>query len=196
MLVVEHEHYRIELSRASDVLVALEPTPAEVAAHAEALAAAYNEPHNRAMMANAAEMAPAEVVEHFASLARAGGRAFLLFLDGDLAGDADLRHIEAGHAEFAILVAARKAQGRGLGTAFARMLHGFAFTSLGLERIYVTILPENAASLRMFDKLGYLRDESPEARAHIDHPTDVSLSVARADFDRGGTLDELRIEPR
>jgi RimJ/RimL family protein N-acetyltransferase len=120
----------------------------------------------------------------------------LLFRDGALAGDADLRHIEAGHAEFAILVAARAAQGRGLGTAFARMLHVFAFRTLGLERVYVTILPENLASLRMFDKLGYRRDESPEARAHVDHPTDLSLSLARADFERSGPLDEVRIEPR
>src|SRR6516225_4576774 len=123
MLVVEHERYRIELARAADVLVALEATPAEVAAHAEALAAAYNEPHNRAMMATAAEMTAAEVVEYFALLAEGGSR------------------------------------------------------TLGLARVYVTILPENAASLRLFDKLGYLRDESPEARAHVDHPTDVSLSL-------------------
>jgi RimJ/RimL family protein N-acetyltransferase len=196
MLVVGRERYRIEQARGTDVLVAVEPTPAEVAAHAEALAAAYNEPHNRAMMANAAEMAPAEVVQHFALLVKAGGRPFLLFRDEALAGDADFRHIEAWHAEFAILVAARDAQGRGLGTAFARMLHAFAFRTLGLQRIYVTILPENAASLRMFDKVGYLRDESPEARAHVDHPTDVSLSLARGDFEWGETRDEVRIEPR
>ena len=35
-----------------DGLLALEPTPAEIAAAAPALAAFYNDPHNRRMMAN------------------------------------------------------------------------------------------------------------------------------------------------
>jgi RimJ/RimL family protein N-acetyltransferase len=193
---VPTDRYRIELARAGDALVAFEPTPTEVAAHAPALAAAYNEAHNRKMMAHTAEMSPADVVGHFASLAAVAGRSFLLFRDGTLAGDADFRHVERARAEFAILIAARAAQGRGLGTTFARMLHAFAFGPLALERVYVTVLPANAASLRLFEKLGYRRDESPEARAYVDDPTDLSLSLARTDFERGEGFEHLSIERR
>ncbi len=188
--------YRIEQHAADDVLMALEPTAEEVREHAPALAAAYNDPHNGAMMAHTAEMSPADVIEHFAALRASGGRPFLLFQGGALAGDADLRHIERGHAEMAILVAARAAQGRGLGTRFARMLHAFAFGTLGLERVFVTILPENAASLRLFEKLGYTPDGSPEARAFADDPSDVSLSLARASFQQARAGLDVLVAPR
>jgi RimJ/RimL family protein N-acetyltransferase len=192
------DRYRIEEVRAHDVLVAIEPLPSEVAAHAEALAAAYNERHNRAMMAHSSEMSPADVAEHYALLAAEGSRPFLLLRDGALAGDADLRHIGTESAEFAILIAERQAQGRGLGTAFARMLHAFAFRVLGLDRVIVTVVPENAASLRLFEKIGYRRDDSPEARACVDDPADVSLSLGREEFERrhGGFGRELVMEKR
>jgi RimJ/RimL family protein N-acetyltransferase len=188
--------HRIAWPSPGEPLVALEPSPAEVEAHAEALAAGYNDPHNRAMMAHSATMSAAEVVEHYASLAAAGGRPFLLFEGEALAGDADLRRIEGGRAELAILVAARAAQGRGLGTRFGIMLHGFAFRALGLDRVYVTIVPANAASRRLFEKLGYQPDTSPAARAYADEDTDVSMSLARVDFERAHPLPGLRIEAR
>jgi ribosomal-protein-alanine N-acetyltransferase len=188
--------YRLEWRLGDDVLVAIEPLPAEVESHAEALAAAYNEAHNRAMMAHSTEMSPSDVVEHYASMAAAGARAFLLFRDGVLAGDADLRHVEPRRAELAILIAARAAQGRGLGTRFALMLHAFAFRELRLERVYVTIVPANTASLRLFEKLGYQPDATPEARAYADDAADVSLSLARGEFERAHALDDVRMERR
>jgi RimJ/RimL family protein N-acetyltransferase len=184
---------RVEWDVAGDALAAVEPSPAEVAEAAAALAAAYDDPHNRAMMALSQAMTAAEVVAHYASLAPPGVRPFLLLRNGVLAGDADLRHIEGGRAELAILIAARADQGKGLGTRFALMLHAFAFRALGLDRVYVTIVPRNAASLRLFEKLGHRLDESPAARAYADDPTDVSLSVARADFERAHRLDGIRI---
>jgi RimJ/RimL family protein N-acetyltransferase len=190
------ERVRIEWSSQGEVLAAVEPTPAEVAAGAGELAAAYNDAHNRVMMAHTAEMSAAEVVAHYASMAQAGARPFLLLRDGALAGDADLRHIAGGRAEFAILVAARAAQGRGLGTRFALMLHAFAFRALGLQRVYVTIVPGNAASRRLFEKLGYQPDDTPGARAYADDETDVSLSIARADFERAHPLPDVQITAR
>jgi len=63
------------------------------------------------------------------------------------------------------------------------MLHAFAFRALGLARAYASIAPENAASLRVFAKLGYARDDSAAARAFADEPGDVTLSLGRADFE-------------
>ena len=41
------------------------------------------------------------------------------------------------------MIAARATQGRGLGARFAIMLHAFGFGPLGLDRIYVGIVPAN-----------------------------------------------------
>ena len=154
----------------------------EVAACAPALRAYYNEPHNRAMLAHEAELSLADVVEHYGRLSTQGGRGFLLERDGRLVGDADLRHVEGGTAEVAILIGERAAQGRGLGTRFGVMVHAFAFRALGLARLYASIIPSNAASLRLFAKLGYEPDDSPAARRTIDEPDDVTLSLSADRF--------------
>ncbi len=187
---------RMEWAVGDGVLAAIEPTPEEVAAAAEALALAYGDPHNSAMMALSGAMSAGDVVEHYAGMKPPTARPFLLQRDGVLVGDADLRHIEGGRGEVAILIGARAEQGRGLGTRFALMLHAFAFRGLGLDRVYATIVPENAASLRLFEKLGYRADDGPTARSYVDEPTDVSLSVSRVDFERAHRLDEIRIASR
>jgi RimJ/RimL family protein N-acetyltransferase len=183
---------RIAWPDPSGELLAIEPTTAEVAASAAALAAAYSDPHNAPLMGHVDPLSPADVIEHYAGLADEGGRPFLLYDRGELAGDADFRGLAPGPdgptAEFAIMVAARAAQGKGLGTRFALMLHRFAFAppplGLGLGRIYVAIVPQNAGSRRLFAKLGYRADHSPTARIYVDEEDDLSLSLGAAEFAR------------
>ena len=181
-------------------LDAREPTRAEVEAAAATLSAWYNETHNRSMMSNETEMDPDEVLEHFDGVWEEGGRNFLLYAEGRLMGDADLRHVDTTTrtAEFAIMIGERNVQGRGYGTRFALMLHALAFTTLHLERIYVSIIPANRGSLRLFEKLGYQSDNSPAARAYVDEPDDVTLSFAHADFVRlhGASIGQLEVAPR
>lgn len=179
--------YRVSWTRSGAELAAFEPTKEEVAAVAADLAAAYNDEHNRAMMAHGEESTPAAVASLYAEMQRAGGRPFVLTENGALMGDADFRKVTAERAEFAIMVGARSQQGRGYGTLFGVMLHHFAFAELGLERVYATILPANRASLALFAKLGYRRDDSREARAFADYADDVTMSLTRADFERAHT---------
>jgi RimJ/RimL family protein N-acetyltransferase len=164
-------------------LRAVEPTHAELEQHAAALSAAYNEPRNADLMGHTAEISPAEVVEMYTEGIAAGMRAFLLFQNGELAGDADLRGLRDGSAEFAFMIAMPTQQGRGLGTRFALMVHAFGFRELGLERIYASVAPHNAASLRAFEKLGYVIDRSDAARAYADEPEDVTLAIERERFE-------------
>lgn len=165
-------------------LVAVEPSPADVRARAAELAAAYNEPHNRAMMANTIAFTEADVLTHYAEMAAEGARQFFLYDEaGTFLGDADFRGLVDGCGEFAILIASRGMQGKGLGTRFATLLHAVAVRALGLERIYVTILPQNAASRRLFEKLGYVSDASPEARAYADEELDVSMSIGMREIE-------------
>jgi RimJ/RimL family protein N-acetyltransferase len=176
--------WSVEWTRATEILRVLEPDEAQVLALAPQLALYYNDPHNRAMMAHTQEMSIADVVEHYDLLRAEQGRPLMLFAGGRLVGDADLRAIGAGHAELAIMIGDRALQGRGLGTAFGVMAHALAFRTLGLTRTFVSILPENAASRRLFERLGYVRDDSPAARASADEPTDITMSLERARFEK------------
>lgn len=166
-----------------DELTAIEPTPDELAQHAAALSAGYNEPRNAELMGHEAAISPAEVITGYAEGMKKGMRAFLLLSRGELVGDADLRGIKSGRAEFAFMIAAPSAQGKGLGTRFAVMVHDFGFRELELRRIYASVVPHNVASRRVFEKLGYVVDASPAARAYADEPGDVVLALERETFE-------------
>jgi RimJ/RimL family protein N-acetyltransferase len=187
-----------EWPAADGLLRAYEPRPDEVAAAAPELAAYYNDAHNSAMMAHQTVMSVADVLEHFERLRSEGGRPFLLEWDGRLMGDADLRHVAGGCAELAIMVGPRASQGKGLGTRFALMLHALAFRTLGLKRIYVTIIPANHASQRLFARLGYEPDDGPAARAYADEDDDIAMSFSRARFEElhAATVADVRCGER
>ncbi len=176
-------------------LVAIEPTLDDVRAHAAALAVGYNEPRNASLMGHTAAMSPDEVSEHYAAMADEGAHQFLLFTNGALAGDADLRGIEDGAAEFAFMIGAPAAQGKGLGTKFATMIYAFAFEQLGLARVYASVIPANTASKRVFEKLGCVVDDSAEARAYADEPDDIVMAIDRATF-AARNAPALSIAPR
>jgi RimJ/RimL family protein N-acetyltransferase len=199
---------RVEWHGADGAFAAAEPSESEVRARALELALAYNDPHNSAMMANTLSFGEGDVVAHYEAMAKEGARQFFLYerasaREGEEAfvGDADFRNI-AGRAvrkaEFAMLIASRANQGKGRGTRFALLLHALAFSALGLERVYVTIVPENVASQRLFTKIGYIRDPSPEARAYVDDERDVAMSLGRPEFERDQAplIQSLRITPR
>ncbi|HEX8106137.1 MAG TPA: GNAT family N-acetyltransferase [Kofleriaceae bacterium] len=185
-------------------LRAIEPEPDEVVRYAGALAAAYNDPRNAPLLGHTEDVDEDDVVAHYADVAEAGGHNFLVFLDptggsaprldGALAADADLRKVGGGAAEFAFMVASPAAQGKGLGTRVALMIHAFGFRRLELERVYASIIPGNAASRRVFEKLGYQVDASPAARAYADEPGDITMAIDRAGFERSHAQAMAEIE--
>jgi RimJ/RimL family protein N-acetyltransferase len=181
-LVTSGELFLVEWPVDGSELRLVEPTPAEVRMHATELASAYNEPTNRALMTNEHEFSAEDVVDQFEAMRKEGGRPFLLFDHDVLIGDSDLRRIEGDAAEIAIMVGARARQGKGYGTRFSWMLTAFAFDRLKLSKVYASVRPENAGSLRMFEKLGYVIDTSPEARRYAEEDDDVCLSIDRAAF--------------
>lgn len=176
-------------------LTAIEATLDEVTQHAAALSAGYNDPRNAELMGHTAEISPAEVIDSYTDGITAGMRAFLLFQRGELVGDGDLRGVRGSSAEFAFMIAAPNAQGKGLGTRFALMIHAVGFRELALDHIYASVVPHNVASRRVFEKLGYVIDDSPAARQYADEPGDVTLALARTTFERmhGDALAQIRI---
>ena len=178
----------------AESLVALEPSLDDVRAHAEALAVGYNDPKNAPLMGHTAAMTAEDVLDHYGDMAEEGARQFLLFYGGALAGDADLRGFHDGACEFAFMIAAPTAQGKGLGTKFATMIYAFAFEQLGLSHIYASVIPENTASKRVFEKIGCVLDDSVAARAFADEPGDLVMAIDRATFERhnAGALAHIR----
>lgn len=165
-------------------LRAFEPTLPEVLAAAPLLAAFYNDSHNAAMMTNTEEASAGDVVQRFHEMRAAGDRPFLLEQDGELMGDADFRNVQGAEAEFAIMVGPRGQQSRGLGTRYAAMLHAAALQTMGLDRIYATVIPQNIASRRMLEKLGYRLDHSPRAASFAEDEDDIAMSIDRGQFER------------
>ena len=195
MSAMARERFRVEHQSPVGVLSAVEPTLAEVRAAASQLSEYYNDDHNSSMMAHEERLSPEDAIEFFEETTADGGRCFFLYLDGVLVGDADFRDVDGGCAEFAIMIGDRSLQGKGLGKKFTIMLHELAFRNLGLERIYATFVPANFISMRMFEKLGYERDESPVSRSFTDDESDISMSVDGAAFRRacGPMIDPIEI---
>lgn len=162
-----------------------EPDPEDIERYADALARAYNDPKNATLLGHVDEMDRDDVIEHYADLAD-DGRSFLLFDDGELAGDGDLRGIDrgVGAAELAFLIASPAAQGKGLGTKLALLLATFGFRVLDLTTIFASVAPQNAASIRVFEKLGFRLDDSALARRFADEPSDRVFAIERAAFER------------
>lgn len=156
-------------------LLAVEPDDALVRAHAATLAGWYNARENASMMGGQTTLTADDVVDFWRELRSGGGRGFFSFADGALVGDMDLRTVDLARrtAEFAILVGARETKGRGLGGKFACMIHVFAFRELGLARTYGQPKRENERVQRLEARLGYERDDSPEAWAYADPGDDV-----------------------
>ena len=175
MLTYERDGTRFEARRATDALVEC---------HAATLCDWYNDPGNAAMMGGSGTMTRDDVIAFWRELREEGGIGFLSFVGGALVGDMDLRGLGGAAAEFAIMIGARDAQGRGLGRAFALMLHVHAFRDLGLDRLYVPPRSINDRVHRLNDWLGYAPDDSERARSFADEPGCVTSSIGAADFER------------
>jgi RimJ/RimL family protein N-acetyltransferase len=190
---VSSPRYQITWSTPEAHLVALEPEPDEVRRHAGVLADGYNDPDNAPLLGHTDRLGERDVLAHFALLAESG-HGFLTFRDGALVGDADLRHLRNRAAEFAFLVASVAHQGQGLGTQLATMVHTFAFRQLDLERVYASVVPANKASRRVFEKLGYVIDDGPTARAYAEEPDDLTLVLERSTFEASRAIEMAAIQ--
>ena len=94
-------------------------------------------------------------------------------------GQASLYHIDwgAGCAEFGrLLIGESAARGRGLGLEVTRALLGFGFGSLGLNRIMLEVLAQNARAIAIYRGCGF--QSSPH------QPSDdlLTMELSREDW--------------
>lgn len=81
--------------------------------------------------------------------------------DGEALGRIALR-VVGDSGEIGIIVR-RAMQGRGLGATALRLVEDYAFGALRLRVLAATIDCENQASLRLFERAGFVRDEAAPA---------------------------------
>lgn len=104
-----------------------------------------------------------ETIERLAAEQRAGaGAAFGLFeRETDaLAGFVHLSGVARGPAQTAYLGywIAQAANGRGYATEGVRLVVGYGFDRLQLHRVQAGVMPRNAGSLRVLEKVGFRRE--------------------------------------
>lgn len=144
----------------------------------------YADPYNQAMMTNTHPLSASEIAAFYSELIDEGGRPLLLYRDGELVGDGDLRGIHDGHAEATLLIGQRSLQGKNLGTLFGAMVLALGCRHLGIEHFHAVYIPENTASARWTQKLGYLRDDSSEARRWAEDDREVVVTLTRTHFEQ------------
>ncbi len=103
--------------------------------------------------------------------ARAGRMLpFVLDVDGQLVGQVTVGSITWGSLRSAHIGywIDRRAAGRGIMPTAVATVTDYCFLTLGLHRLEVNIRPENTASLRVVEKLGFRPEGLRERYLHID----------------------------
>lgn len=72
-------------------------------------------------------------------------------------GSVYLRDIdrEKGEAEYGVFIGEEKALGQGYGTQAAKLMLDYGFKTLGLKKIFLRFLEDNAKALRSYEKAGF-----------------------------------------
>jgi diamine N-acetyltransferase len=91
-----------------------------------------------------------------------------LLADGRAIGTVGLHRLdlEAGSAEFGIVIGAEADRNRGYGTDALNAICDFGFGELRLERIYLNVHAGNARGRRSYEKAGFVL-EGTQRRAHF-----------------------------
>ena len=174
-------HVRLSWQREA-LFEAVEASPALVDAHAAVLCGWYNAPENASMMNGSGTMLPGDAVDFYRELHEEGGHGFLGFVDGVLVGDADLRGVAGGAAEFALMIGDRAWKGRGVGRTLATLVHVYAFRELELARVFVPPRRDNVKVHALNAFLGYARDDSEQALTFADGPESETYSLGADAF--------------
>jgi diamine N-acetyltransferase len=108
-----------------------------------------------------------------------------LLTDGRLIGSCQLHGIHPVHrsAELQIRIGEAGERGRGHGTEAVTLLVDFAFRDLNLRRVALHVLATNERALKMYERIGFVREGVLREAAHVDgeYVDVVVLAILRAD---------------
>ena len=163
-------HLRLEVSPS----IILESVREE---HAEALCAVVvkNRAHFAKYLPKVAEITTLEAARaHIERVQRLVGAGELLelhvFVDGGLGGALRLNYVEPENRKVALgYFLDADLQGRGVITQSARAVIGYAFEELGFNRIELRCATDNAASVRVAERLGFTREGELREAERLEH---------------------------
>ena len=130
-----------------------------------------------------------DIVEWIDRHRRAGDEALWVIADAD--SDRCLGHVglyqidhRARRAEFAIMIGAKDAWGRGIGRQVSAYVVRYGFEFLNLNRIELTVLATNARAIALYEKLGFqregvLREAQYKAARYVDV---VLMAILRDEY--------------
>ncbi|WP_336651579.1 MULTISPECIES: GNAT family N-acetyltransferase [unclassified Leucobacter] len=105
-----------------------------------------------------------------AQLRAGSGLPFVMLLDGNVVGQLSVSEISGGALQSAQIGywVSQHVAGQGVTPAAVALAVDYLFAELGLHRVEICIRPENAASLRVVEKLGLRYEGRRAAYIHID----------------------------
>lgn len=111
-----------------------------------------------------------------------------LLKGANLIGTCQLHNISGVHrtAELQIRLGEKRERGRGYGTEAVRLLLDFAFKDLNLHRVYLHVFAVNEAALRVYEKVGFVREGVLRKAAHIDgdYVDIVVMGILRDEYEK------------
>lgn len=80
--------------------------------------------------------------------------------DGQPVGSVYFRDIDAEHkkAEYGIFIGEDSSVGKGFGSEAARIAVDYGFKELGLHKIFLRALADNAGAIRSYEKAGFVKE--------------------------------------
>jgi RimJ/RimL family protein N-acetyltransferase len=111
-----------------------------------------------------------------------------------LIGSCQLHSINYAHrtAELQIRLGHVADRGHGYGTEATRLLLDFAFKDLNLHRVYLHVFNSNAVAIRVYERVGFVREGLLREAAHINgaYVDVVVMGILRAEYvDKKGGSD-------
>ena len=101
-------------------------------------------------------------------------------------GNVGLYHIDGVHrrAEFWIAIGERSARGSGMGEEALRLVLGFAFQSLNLNRVYLNVSADNSAALALYRKVGFAVEGTQRQHCYVAgrYLDIVSMAILREEW--------------
>lgn len=88
---------------------------------------------------------------------------------------------EAAHAEVAIAIMEAEYRGNGYGTEAMKLLLSYAFETIGLSSLGLTVFSQNNGAIRVYEKLGFVTTEVLEKSWELDSGERVDMIVMRAE---------------
>ncbi|MHC1750268.1 MAG: GNAT family N-acetyltransferase [Cellulosilyticaceae bacterium] len=87
-------------------------------------------------------------------------------------------------AEFHILIGEEAWWGKGVGEASTRLMLEHGFKNLNLNRIYLTVLEDNIAALKLYEKVGFIKEGREEAYLYKDgkFKTAITMRILKAEY--------------